>query len=302
MTATSGPGFSLMQEGLGYACMTEVPIVVVNVMRGGPSTGLPTKTEQSDLNIALYGMHGDAPHLVLAPLSVADCATTVQWAVGLAERLQTLAVVLSDQFLGQARALTDPLPDTPAGLERRLATASAGPYRRYRPTADGVSPMAVPGTAACMYTGEGLEHDERGAPSSLAMDHRTQSAKRRRKLEEFDYGPRWAQIEGSGETCLIAWGSSAGAVREAAQRLRARGRSVRLVALRLLAPLRRQELQEALGGAERIVVVELNGDAQCFHYLHAQQALPAHAESLARPGPLPLRPGEIVAHLLETGR
>jgi len=301
MTATSGPGLSLMAEGMGLAVASEIPAVVVDVTRGGPSTGLPTKTEQSDLDIALHGMHGDTPHLVLAPLSVADCAATVQWAVGLAERLQTLAVVLSDQFLGQARAITDPLPDVPTGFVRRLAAASSERYCRYHPTSGGVSPMAVPGTEACMYTGDGLEHDQCGTPSSLAGDHYTQSLKRRRKLEEFTYGPQWAQIEGSGEICLLTWGSSAGAAREAAWRLRARGLSVRLVALRLLAPLCRQELLEAIGGAQRIVVVELNGDAQCFHYLHARQALPAHAESLARPGPLPLRAGEIVAHILEGG-
>ena len=104
LTATSGPGLSLMIEALGLATAAEIPVVVIDVMRGGPSTGIPTKSEQADLNIAIYGMHGDAPHLVLAPQSVGDCVFTTQWATYLAEALQAPAIVLSDQFMGQSRA------------------------------------------------------------------------------------------------------------------------------------------------------------------------------------------------------
>ena len=104
LTATSGPGLSLMVEALGLATAAEIPIVVIDVMRGGPSTGIPTKAEQSDLNIAVYGVHGDAPHLVLAPQSVSDCVFTAQWSVYLAEALQAPAIVLSDQLIGQAQA------------------------------------------------------------------------------------------------------------------------------------------------------------------------------------------------------
>ena len=107
LTATSGPGLSLMIEALGLATAAEIPVVVVDVMRGGPSTGIPTKSEQGDLNIAIYGMHGDAPHLVLAPQSVGDCVFTTQWATYLAEALQAPAIVLSDQFMGQSRAAID---------------------------------------------------------------------------------------------------------------------------------------------------------------------------------------------------
>jgi 2-oxoglutarate ferredoxin oxidoreductase subunit alpha len=105
LTATSGPGLALMTESIGLAVASEVPIVIVDVMRGGPSTGIPTKSEQSDLNMAVYGLHGDAPHIVVAPTSVADCVFTTQWAVHLAESMQVPAIVLSDQFIGQARAV-----------------------------------------------------------------------------------------------------------------------------------------------------------------------------------------------------
>jgi 2-oxoglutarate ferredoxin oxidoreductase subunit alpha len=283
-----------MMEGLGLAVASETPVVVANVQRGGPSTGIPTKSEQSDLNIALYGLHGDAPHLVLAPLSIPDCAFTVQWAVRLAEHLQATAIVLSDQSLGQSRAITDPPARFEGDLERRVEPRPTEDYRRYAITPDGISPMTLPGTPAGMYTADGLEHGPGGTPSSMARDHESQLAKRLRKLTDFDYGPHWGEVWGTGPCCLLTWGSAAGAVREAAERLTAAGQATRAVALRLIAPLPHRDLAQALAGATSIVVVEQNQGGQLFRYLHAERALPAWARSLARPGPLPLRPGEIV--------
>jgi 2-oxoglutarate ferredoxin oxidoreductase subunit alpha len=299
LTATSGPGLSLMAEGLGLAVASEIPLVVVDVTRVGPSTGIPTKSEQSDLDLALYGQHGDAPHLVLAPFSIRDCAPTTEWAVGLAERLQTPAIVLSDQFLGQNRAITTPVAAGDFGLQRQGLQDHDEPYQRYRLTPDGVSGMGIPGQVGCLYTSEGLEHDPRGEPSSLALDHRAQSHKRRHKLESFDYGPFGVQAEGEGGLCLLTWGSCAGVVFEAARRLRMRGIGVRVIAVRLLAPLQHRALRALLLDAVRILVVEQNDSAQFFHYLHARQVLPDKAESLARPGPIPFRPGEILAYILE---
>ncbi|MBK1643974.1 2-oxoglutarate synthase [Thiocapsa imhoffii] len=300
LTATSGPGLSLMMEGLGLAVASETPVVVVNVQRGGPSTGIPTKSEQSDLNIALHGLHGDAPHLVLAALGIRDCAATVEWGVRLAEHLQTAAIVLSDQILGQSRAIVDPLTDQPFGgagqapLQRVIAPLADSDHRRYRSTATGISPMTLPGMPGGMYTADGLEHNEAGTPSSRAADHLEQLEKRLRKLTDFDYGSAWAEIRGEGERVLLTWGSAAGAVFEAAARLRAAGSPTKAIALRLLAPLPRAALLDALGGASQILVVEQNQGAQCFAYLHSLRVLPGHASSYARPGPLPLRPGEIL--------
>ncbi|NBC13305.1 MAG: 2-oxoacid:acceptor oxidoreductase subunit alpha [Gammaproteobacteria bacterium] len=300
LTATSGPGLSLMLEGIGLAVASETPIVVVDVMRGGPSTGIPTKSEQSDLNAALYGLHGDAPHLVLAALDIGDCAHTVAWATRLAWQLQTAAIVLSDQSLGQSRMVGEPAPaaDEPlAALHPPTADGDA-PFRRYAVTADGVSPVSVPGEPGLAYTADGLEHDPTGTPSSRAADHAAQLDKRRHKLLAHDYGPNWAEITepadaGAAALCLLTFGACRGAMLEAAARLRAGGHAVRTVALRLLAPLQRRALLDALGDT-RVLVVEQSHGAQLFHYLHAEQALAAHARSLARPGPLPLRPGEIV--------
>ena len=132
LTATAGPGLALMTEGIGLAVSAEVPVVIVDVMRGGPSTGIPAKSEQSDLSFAVSGLSGDAPRLVLAPTSIADCLATTQWAVELAEALQAPAIVLSDQFMGQSRAIIDRPADV-AYLGRRLtAAANAADYKRYR--------------------------------------------------------------------------------------------------------------------------------------------------------------------------
>ncbi|MEJ2576267.1 MAG: 2-oxoacid:acceptor oxidoreductase subunit alpha [Gammaproteobacteria bacterium] len=299
LTATSGPGLSLMMEGLGLAVTSETPTTVVNVMRGGPSTGIPTKSEQADLNIALFGLHGDAPHLVLAPLDIADCVFTTEWAVRLAEHLQTVAIVLSDQSLGQSRAIT-PAPGLRAPpLERRRLDATPDRYHRYSLADGDVSAMSVPGQACGMYTADGLEHNEHGTPSSRAIDHLEQMEKRSRKLHAFAYGERWAEIDGDGELCLVTWGSSAGAALEAADRLRRGGTPTRVVALRLLMPLQRSALLDALAGASAIWVIEQNHGGQLFHYLVSEDALPGSARSLARPGPLPLRPGEIVTAISE---
>lgn len=299
LTATSGPGLSLMVEGLGLALVSETPVTVVNVMRGGPSTGIPTKSEQADLDIALYGLHGDAPHLVFAPLSIRDCVFTTQWAVQLAEHLQTVALVLSDQSLGQSQAIIEAPAANSMPWKRAIETEPDADFMRYRITADNISPVTLPGTPGGMYTADGLEHNEHGTPSSMASDHREQLNKRLLKLERFEYGDDWAEIEGDGGDCIITWGSTAGVVKEVARLLRQQGRAIRTIALRLLAPLQRQKLSQLLEGAERVLVVEQNHGGQLFHYLHAQAILPKQAESLAQPGPLPLRPGRIIRALAD---
>ncbi len=293
LTATSGPGLSLMTEALGLSVGAEVPVVVVDVMRTGPSTGIATKSEQADLNLALYGMHGDAPHVVVAPNSLADCIAATQWAVGLAESLQLPAIVLSDQYFGQARAVID----LPVLSETNLARETAkgdGLYKRYGLTPSGVSPMAIPGTPGCQYTADGLEHNERGTPSSQAADHLAQMEKRARKLASLDPGDAWASIEGEGETAVITFGSCTAPVREALARSEGK---VKLISLRLLAPAQPARLKKALQGVKRVVVVEQNHGGQFLRYLRSEYELPAELRSLRRPGPLPFRPSEIAREI-----
>ena len=293
LTATSGPGLSLMTEALGLAVAAEVPIVVIDVMRGGPSTGIPAKSEQSDVNIAVNGLHGDAPRLVVAPNSIADCVTATQWAVHLAEALQCPAIVLSDQYFGQTRAVVDPPADIGAAAARLKASAGAEGYKRYAITASGISPMAIPGTPGTAYTADGLEHNERGLPSSQSGDHTRQLDKRAKKLAQYDYGERWAEIEGEGELALVTFGSCTGAAREALARAAAGGIKARLVSLRLLSPSQPERLAAALAGAKRVLVVEQNHTGQLYRYLRAEYDLPGEVRSFRHPGPLPLRPDEI---------
>ncbi len=297
LTATSGPGLALMIESLGLATASETPVVVVDVQRVGPSTGIPTKSEQSDLNLALYGLHGDAPHLVLAPNSVSDCLFTTQWATHLAEATQAPAIVLSDQFLGQARAVVDRPADLAFAAERVTAPANAPDYKRYALTDSGVSPMAIPGTPGTAYTADGLEHGERGTPSSQATDHLAQLDKRRRKLDSVDYGSHWADVEGEGELAVVTFGSCTAPVREAFARARRDGFNARLVSMRLLSPAQPARLADALAGVKRVLVIEQTHSGQFYRYLRSEYDLPGSVSSYRRPGPLPMRPEEIVSQL-----
>ena len=299
LTATAGPGLSLMTEAIGLAVSAEVPIIVVDVMRGGPSTGIPAKSEQSDLSFAVNGLHGDAPRLVLAPTSIADCLATTQWAVQLAEALQAPAIVLSDQFMGQSQAIIDRPADAGAVAARLTSAANTPDYKRYRNTESGVSPMAIPGTPGVAYTADGLEHSETGIPSSQASDHQQQLDKRERKLARHSYGPRWADVEGHGAAAVITFGSVTGAVREAVARLAAQGKSIKLIALRLLAPAQPEQMAAALDGVRRVLVIEQNHGAQLYRYLRSMYDLPGRPASFHRPGPLPLRPGELSRAIID---
>jgi 2-oxoglutarate ferredoxin oxidoreductase subunit alpha len=304
ITATAGPGLALMIEGLGLSMASETPVVVVDVQRVGPSTGIATKCEQSDLNIAVYGLHGDAPHLVVAPDSISDCLFTTQWGVYLAETLQSPCIVLSDQALGQSRAIIE-APAEVAFVGKRLeavAPAEGEVFKRYANTASGVSPMPVPGVAGCQYTADGLEHTETGTPTSQAADHSMQLDKRLRKLTGFDYGNHWATVEGEGDIAVITWGSCTGAAREAIARAKAEGVNARLISVRLLYPTRAEHLAAALKGVKKILVVEQSHLGQFTRYLRGEYDLPVKPEQLSRPGPLPMRPGEIHARLLSMGK
>jgi 2-oxoglutarate/2-oxoacid ferredoxin oxidoreductase subunit alpha len=298
LTATAGPGLALMTEGIGLAVAAEVPIVIVDVMRGGPSTGIPAKSEQSDLGIAVSGLHGDAPRIVVAPTSIADCLATTQWAVHLAEALQAPAIVLSDQFMGQSRAIIDRPADAGFAGERATAAPDTPDYKRYRNTESGVSPMAIPGTRGVVYTADGLEHSEAGIPSSQSRDHRTQLDKRERKLLQYDYGGFWADVEGDGDAAVITFGSTTAAAREAVDRARAQGVAVRLIALRLLSPAQPGPFAASLEGVLRVLVVEQNHSGQLYRYLRSIYDLPGKPASFRRPGPLPLRPGELATAIV----
>ena len=303
LTATSGPGLSLMIESIGLAVCAEIPLVIVNVMRAGPSTGIPTSSEQSDFNSAVYGVHGDAPHIVVAPSSVTDCVYTTQWAVHLAEATQAPVIVLSDQFIGQANVIAEPVPEITFFAKRKLAENITDEFERYAVTADGISPIPLPGMPGGQYTADGLEHSPQAVPSGMASNHNEQLDKRARKISNFDYGQHWADIEGDGDLAILSWGSTTSVAREAIGRLPEKlARRLKLISPRLLLPVRPDEMAAALDGVSRIMVIEQNHSGQFYRFLRAWYELPADIATLHRPGPSVFRPGEIADTILEWGK
>lgn len=284
MTATSGPGLSLMVEMLGYASMAEIPVVVVDVQRGGPSTGLPTKHEQSDLNLACFGGHGDAPRIVMAPISVNDCFWQTINAFSLAERYQLPVILLSDQSLA-VRTETIPKPnlDSIIKFERARWTGENGGngagagngngYKRYdRATDDGVSAMAIPGTPGGNYVATGLEHDEFGRPKYDPVSHNVMTEKRQRKLEKLSHG--WRPIAHYGdknsEIGVLGWGSTLGQVREAIELAQAEGIAVEAMAPKVLYPIMEDEIGEFVRSKKKILVAEVNYKGQFAEMIKAK--------------------------------
>jgi 2-oxoglutarate/2-oxoacid ferredoxin oxidoreductase subunit alpha len=278
MTATSGPGLSLMSEMIGLASMAEVPVVIIDVQRGGPSTGNPTKSEQSDLLQCLYGTHGDAPRVVLACSDVEDCFHATVEAFNIAEEFQLPVLVLSDQAVGQ-RKETVSAANFVHEVRDRLAPTSEEliGYERYRDSATGVSPMSVPGTQNGMYQTNGLEHDAEGRPDSLYLTHESMNAKRYRKLwpirERYHacrrFGPDRAEVG------VLCWGSSQGPVQEAIAAANARGEKVSAFVPQMLYPFPKAEFERFLASVDELLIVELSYTAQFYKYLRTFLDLPA---------------------------
>jgi 2-oxoglutarate ferredoxin oxidoreductase subunit alpha len=305
MTATSGPGMSLKTEILGLATIAELPLVVVNVQRGGPSTGMPTKSEQADLFQAVFSAHGDAPRPVLAPSGVADTFAVTVEAFNVAEEYQTPVVVLSDQEIGQRKETVDPIDTagvrlvdrrTPAGDELR-------PYVRFRPTPSGVSPLSHPGLAGGSYQGAGIEHTETGAPTASGAVHAAMADRRLRKLAPLARRRDLFEVVGDPRAplVLVSWGSTAGVCREALALAHAEGLHVRLLVPRLLFPVAEEIFGEFFAGARAGLVVEQSQAGQLYRLLRMFLDVPAGVVPLARPGANPFLPVEVVARLREQG-
>lgn len=268
MTATSGPGLALMIEAIGHASMTEIPVVVVDVQRAGPSTGMPTKTAQGDLFMALYASNDEAPRFVIAPDSVEDCFYQIVNAFNLAEKYQMPVIVLTDQAMSERVETIKPIDLGRVQVIDRLKPAfndngRDNGYERYALTEDGVSPMAIPGMRGGHYVAEGLEHDERGAPNYSPEMHRAMTEKRYRKVEAARHElRRWNVVDEWGdpgaEIGIIGWGSTKGTVREAMARAGQEG--VRVCALypEMLLPMPDEEIHAFLANKRAVIVPELN--------------------------------------------
>ena len=263
VTGSSGPGISLKTEALGWAVMAEMPLVVIDVQRGGPSTGMPTNVEQSDLNIACFGGHGDSPRVVLAPTSVEDCFYTAIEAVNIARNFSTPVVILTDQAIAtRIEAFAEPhLEHICQDISPDFApVADHKPYDLSRP--DGITRHVPPGTriqSGIYPVVTGLEHDELGHPTGSPKLHQQMTAKRRNKLRKLASGLPRPKTYGpdEGHILLVGWGSSQGPIREAVDRARGVGQAVSGLAIRHLNPLP-DGLEEIFKGFHHIFVVELN--------------------------------------------
>jgi 2-oxoglutarate ferredoxin oxidoreductase subunit alpha len=303
MTATSGPGMSLKTEILGLATIAELPLVVVNVQRGGPSTGLPTKPEQADLFQACFSAHGDAPRPVLAPTSVRDMFDVTVAAFNLAERYQTPVVVLSDQELGQRKETVDPIDTSRFEIEDRLrpSRAELEHYARFRFTESGVSPITHPGEPGGNYLAAGIEHTESGAPTASGAMHARMNAKRFKKLEPLSKRRDLFYLEGDPQAplALVSWGSTAGVCREAVELACAEGLRAKLLVPILLYPVAEEQYREFFHSVQAGLVVEQSHQGQLYRLLRMYLNLPAGLGSLCRSGAVPFLPRELVAALRE---
>ncbi|MFO7246712.1 MAG: 2-oxoacid:acceptor oxidoreductase subunit alpha [Thermaerobacter sp.] len=308
LTTTSGGGFSLMVEALGMAGMVELPVVIVVAQRGGPSTGLPTRTEQGDLLFAVHASQGEFPRIVLAPGTIEDCFEAGWRAFNLAESFQCPVIILTDQYLASS------LRDLPAGaLDRRgvvidrgpVLTASdldalAEPYLRFRDTPSGVSPRAIPGHPKGVYALTTDEHDEESHITEEIGSRVQQMAKRMRKLDSAAAamrGPRWYGPPDA-EVTLICWGSLYGPCRDAVDRAAAAGRSVNMLHFSDLWPLPEDEVNMALAMVNRAVAVEQNYSGQFARLLRMVTGFEVEA-TLNKFDGRQFTPGEILEGLEE---
>jgi 2-oxoglutarate ferredoxin oxidoreductase subunit alpha len=304
MTATSGGGFALMVEALGLAGMCEVPLVVVEAQRGGPSTGLPTRTEQSDLLFVLNASHGEFPRLLMAPGTIEDYFRCGWRAFNLAEKYQTPVIVLSDQLLASSLRTVEVedidfdeiVIDRGKLLGDEELDALEEPYLRHAFVEDGISPRAVPGHPKAIYASASDEHDESGHITEDMENRRRMMDKRLAKLETarqdveppVRYGPQEAPI------VLVGWGSTYGALREVVDRLDG---EARLVYFYDLWPFPAEAAVEALEGG-KLVVVENNATAQFKRLLQSETFIPVDHTILRYDG-RPFSPQDVLAGLEE---
>src|SRR5436190_1016819 len=265
VTGSSGPGISLKTEALGWAVMAEVPLVICDIQRGGPSTGMPTSVEQSDLNLACFGGHGVSPRVVVAPANVEDCFYVAIEAVNIARKYNVPVLILSDQAIAtRIEAFTEP------NLEK--VCQDIGPdftpvpdYKPYDLSApDGIAPRVVPGTRSLSgrYSiATGLEHDEFGHPTGSPKLHMQMTARRRKKLQALGAALPTPKVYGppEGNILLLGWGSTQGPIQEAVDRARAAGDSVSSLHIKNLNPLP-PGLENIFSGFNHVLVVEMNDE------------------------------------------
>jgi len=298
MTATSGPGLALKTEIMGLASIAELPLVILDVQRGGPSTGIPTKPEQSDLFAACFSAHGDVLRPVLAPTSVADTFDVTVEAFNVAERYQTPVIILSDQEVAQRKETVDPIDVSRFVIEerRKPTETELQDYARFRQTEDGVSPISHPGMRGGNYQGAGIEHNEQGNPTASGKIHAAMNEKRFRKLAPLRRRKDLFRIQGheSARLALVGWGSIAGVCQEAFERATGEGLDVKLLVPWLVYPVAEEIYRDFFASTRAGFFVESSHQGQLYRIVRMFVDVPPGVVSFCRSGANPIQPREIV--------
>jgi 2-oxoglutarate ferredoxin oxidoreductase subunit alpha len=302
LTATSGSGFALMVEGLGLAGITETPIVAVLAQRPAPAVGLPTRTEQGDLQFVLTAAPGEFPRAVLAPADIEDAFWLTVKAFNLAEKYQLPVILLTDQHLAASYAAVGKFDLSKVNIDRGLLLsekeiAGLGGYKRHEITPSGISPRALPGGSVLVVT-DSDEHDEEGHPIEDADTRTRMMMKRLRKLDAMGgeigppriYGPRKA------ETTVVGWGSTYGALRETVDIMRGEGLDVNLIHLNQLWPFPAEVVSDVLDAARHSFVVENNATGQLARLIRSETGKKTTGRILKFDG-RPFTPAYIVREL-----
>jgi 2-oxoglutarate ferredoxin oxidoreductase subunit alpha len=309
MCATSGGGFALMSEGLGLSAQAEIPVVVIDCQRAGPSTGVPTKTEQGDLWQMLGAAFGDYPRVIAAPLDIADCFKLMPEIFNLTDRFQCPGIVLCDLLLAEGRLTVDPaeLDFAPVIDRGELITSNGAPhapYNRYQITDSGVSPRVIPGVEGYTHTVSSDEHDENGV---LISDEYTNAHKRRAMMEKrmrkeagiaASVSPPQLLGPADADVTLIGWGSTYAVIDEACELLRESGISANHLPIRWLVPLHGDAIVDILASAKHTIIVENNFSGQFARYLRSETSFVASGHIRKYDGE-PLFPHHIVEAVKE---
>jgi 2-oxoglutarate ferredoxin oxidoreductase subunit alpha len=308
MTASAGPGLSLMMEAIGLAGMTETPVVIVDTQRGGPSTGLPTKQEQSDLNAMIYGTHGEIPKIVLSPSSIEECFYDTIEAFNLAEIYQCPVILLTDLQLSLGKQSCELLDFNKVKIDRgRLLSGELTPtednklFKRYEYAQDGISPRVVPGQKYGIHHVTGVEHDQEGRPSESTENRKSMMDKRMDKLKHVKVtNPILIDApHEEPEVLIIGMGSTGGTIDEARARLTQKGIATNHVTVRLMHPFPADELRPYLEKAKKVVVIENNATGQLASLIKLNVGHADKIKSLLKYNGNPFLPAEITTFCQE---
>ena len=305
MTATTGPGLDLMTEMMGLASSTETPLVIVDVQRGGPATGIPSKAEQSDLNHVIYGGHGDAPRVVIAAYDMEGCYRLVIESFNISEYYQAPVILLSDQRLGQTTVASGSdflTRDYALAQRKRPRVEQRERYWRYELTDDYISPMASAGDEGFAYQATGLSHNEGGRPAFDFATNQRMHEKRWQKLAPLRDRDGLVTVSGREELRkgIVAFGSSAQFVMQTVEDLGLQD-EVKVCIPELICPLPRR-LTSFVDSLERLLVIEMNYSGQLHHYLRAQMDLPSDTRSYARAGGVAFSRTELAEPIAQLAR